>query len=496
MPAETAGHARGTLIRISLRLLLIAIAAGVAFWDTWGRLWHDTHTGSGIGFVFVLLPLAALAAAGATVRRGFELPIHDRQTDIIVGLMALGAAIAVQGLLMPRYRYLYEMLHLDLLAAWLFLVGACVLLFGLRPTTRFWPAWLLLLGFFPVPYRILRTALGGGNAEAGLALLPYAAFAAAIAVGRTKTRAAIGAVGTLLIGTAVVFGMRMYWPQAPVFAYQAIPSLVAVAVVCLAMYFHVRQGGSLKPIDRPIEQLKATQVVSAVITVALAASAIAFIRIPGGYDRDFPLIPGLDLASGHTVPRGWTLLAEREYPWASRYFGDGSTLTRELIRSEQRNLDWDKELRRRRVVVDIAAASTGYDIDRLPEFVLYRLSQPRIGPATWIDLGHGVLARLNTVLDDRRLLSWTWLSWNWRDGHRAERVSLIAADNHLSEAEFPQPQPSTIGIFDNVINTFFRGNAVVLDSDADVVDADTAPKDQPLLIELGKQIVEAGTTRP
>lgn len=494
--AQARGHTRGTLIRISLRLLLILLATGAAFWDTWLRLFHDTSHGSSIGQVFVLLVLAVMAAIGVMLRRGHELPIHDRQTDVIVGGLTLGTAVAVQGLLLPRYRYLYEMLHLDLLAATLFLFGASVLVFGLRPTSRFWPSWLLLLCMFPMPYRTLVAVLGGDRLDAGIAMLPFAAFAAAIAVGRTRVRALIGAVGTILVGGAVLVVVHIRWPDAKVFAYQAIPSLVAVFVMGLVMYVDVRRGGSYKPVDRPLEPLKARQVWSGVATVVAVAAAIAFLPIPPGYDRDFPLIPGLDLARPHTVPQGWTLLAERDYPWAHRYFGRDSGLTRELIRSETRNPDWDKESRRRRVVVDVLTAPTGFDIDRLPEFVLYELSQPRIGPATWVDLGDGVVARMNVVLDDRRLLSWTWLSWNWRDSQRAERISLIAADNHLPDAEFPQPHPSATGLLDNVLNTFFRGNAVVLDSDADVVDADAQPKDAGLLIELARQMVRAGTERP
>ncbi|QIS09522.1 exosortase/archaeosortase family protein [Nocardia arthritidis] len=492
-PTATRGHVRGTLVRISLRLLLIAVATGVAFRETWVRLVHDAAHGSSIGHAYVLLALAMLAAIGTMLRPRRELPIHDRQTDVIVGLMALGAAISVQGLLLPRYRYLYEMLHLDLLAAWLFLFGACVLLFGLRPTTRFWPTWLLLLAVFPVPYRMVRTAIGGSGFDSGVAMLPFAAFAAAIAMGRTRIRALIGAVGTLLVGAVVLAALRFFWPDAPIFAYQAIPSLLAVFVMGLVMYFDVRRRGpSYKPVDRPIEPLKAQQVLSAVAAVVVAACALTVLPIPPGYDRQFPLVAGLDLNRPHVPPNGWTLLAEREYSWSHRFFGDRSVLTRYLIRAERPNPQWDKESRRRRVVVDTVDAPDGYAIDRLPEFVLYNLSQPRVGPATWLDLGNGITARLNVVLDDRKLLSWTWLSWNWRDGDRAERVSLIAADNHLPDAEFPQPQPSVFGIFDNVINIFFRGNAVVLDSDAHVVDADTQPKDQDLVTDLAKQIIQAG----
>ncbi|MFC9995122.1 hypothetical protein [Nocardia sp. NPDC127526] len=490
-------HTRGTMVRIALRLVLILVATAVAFWDTWLRLIQDVHNGSSIGYVYVLIALAALAAAGILLRRGRQLPIHDRQTDVIVGGMLLGMAVAVQGLLMPRYRYFYDMLHLDLLAAWLFLFGAAVLVFGLRPVWRFWPSWLLLLAAFPVPYRLLRTALGGDAVQAGVALLPLAAFAAAIGVGRTRKRALIGAVGVLVIGGLVLAAIHRWRPWWPVLAYQAIPSLVGCFVMCLVMYISVRRGGSMKPIDRPLDPLTAHQVWSGVATVAVIAAALAFLPIPKDYDRAFPLVPGLNLARPHTVPPGWTLLGERDFDWAKRYFGSRSDLNRHLIRAENRKPEWDKDLRRRRVMVDVMSAPTGHDIDKLPEFVLYTLNQPRIGPAIRVDLGNGVVGRMNTVLDDRQLLSWTWLSWNWRDEYGAERVSLIAADNHLPDAEFPQPHPAATGVLDNVVNIFFRGSAVVLDSDPDptLVDTDAAPKDAAMLTELAREMVRVGTGR-
>ncbi|GAB4586944.1 hypothetical protein [Nocardia sp. IFM 10818] len=491
-------HTRGTMVRIALRLTLIVVATAVAFWDTWFRLIQETREGSSIGYVFVLIALAVLAALGIILRRGQQLPIHDRETDVIVGGLLLGAAAAVQGLLMPRYRYFYDMLHLDLLAAWLFLFGASVLVFGLRPTWRFWPSWLLLLAFFPVPYRLVRALLGGDALQAGIAMLPLAAFAAAIGVGRTRTRALIGGVGALVIGGLVLAVIERWWPGSSFIVYQTVPSLIACFAMCLVMYIQVRRGGSLKPLPGPISPLTTNEIRGGVAMVAVVAAAVALLPVPEGYNRTFPLVPGLNLARQHTVPPGWTLLADREYPWVKRYFGSKAELTRKFVRSENRKPEWDKELRRRRVMVDITSAPRGFDIDRLPEFVLYELDQPRISPATWVDLGNGVVARMNTVLDDQRLLSWTWLSWNWRDEFGAERISLIAADNHLIDAEFPQPKPVAFDVFDSVLNIFFRGNAVVLDSDPDstAVDTDTAHKDGPLLIELAREMVRAGTGQP
>ncbi|MFE5459131.1 hypothetical protein [Nocardia sp. NPDC056564] len=485
------GHVRGTVTRIAARIVLILLATAAAFWTTWVRLVHDTWTGSSIGFVFVLPVLAVFSAIGLTLRRGAELPIHDRQTDLIVGLIGLGLSACTLGLLTPRYRYLYEMLHLDLLAAWLFVLSACVLLFGLRPVTRYWPCWLLLLAAFPPPYRAMRVIIGGGSVPAGATMLLFAAFAAAIAVGRTRTRAWVGAGLAFAVGCVVLVALRIWWPTARVLVYQAIPSVVAVLVVAAVMYvdWRRRRGTSLKPLDRELDPLTAPQAWAAAATVTVAALLIMIIPIPPDYDRNFPVMPGLVVAQPHTVPPGWGQLSERRYPWAQKYFGQGTTMTRQVIRADQYNPLWDNESRRRRIVVDTVRADDRYAIDRYPEFVLYNLPQPRISPPIRIDLGHGITARLNTVLDDRRLLSWTWLTWNWRGTGGAERISLIAADNHEPDATFPAPQPSMLGIFENFLHQFLRGNAVVLDSESEEVDSDAEHKDQDMLLSVARSIV-------
>ncbi len=47
--------------------------------------------------------------------------------------MALLVSVAVQWLLLPRYAEQFSVLRIDLLSWLLFVVGAAVLLFGLRP---------------------------------------------------------------------------------------------------------------------------------------------------------------------------------------------------------------------------------------------------------------------------------------------------------------------------------------------------------------------------
>ncbi len=487
-------HARrgpaGPVLR-KAALLFAAVAA--AYWYTWAELAQDIEQGSYLGYLYLLPVLAGFAAAGIALRRGAELPIHDRQTDIIVGLIGLGLAAAVLGLLTPRYRYQYELLHLDVLSAWLFLVSGCVLLFGLRPTFRFWPAWLLLFVAVPAPYRLLMVVLGGGKTAAGAVLLILAVLAAAIGSGRTRLRGVAAAGIALVAGADALIVLRLWFPSASMLAYEAIPALAAVVVGCGVMYVTQRRVRTLRPFDRPLSPLTAAQSWSAAAMVVVAGVLLAVIPLPAEYNRAFPVVAGL-VTGADAPPPGWELLSVRQYPWAARYLGPDATLTRRVLRAQRGNAEWDKDSRRRRIVVDTVRADSGNTIDNLPEFVLYRLIQPRISPPTTIDLGHGITARLNTVLDDRRLLSWTWLSWNWSGQGRAERISLISADNHLPDAEFPQPQRSVLANFDNLMNQFLRGNAVVLDTESHAVDSDFEVKDREMLTTVALAIVRARTS--
>ena len=94
-------------------------------------------------------------------------PIHDRQTDMIVGTMGLVLALLIHGVLLQRYAMYFHLLRLDLVAMWLFVLSASIVLFGLRPVARFAWVWGMLLLVFPLPYYLLVIVLGGGRVAAG-----------------------------------------------------------------------------------------------------------------------------------------------------------------------------------------------------------------------------------------------------------------------------------------------------------------------------------------
>ena len=122
------------------RWIVIVAATVIAFHSTWLQLIDEIRAGTTGGYVLIVPPLVAIVAIGITRQRRNELPIHDRQTDIITAVLLLLIALAIKGLLMPRYATNYQVMHLDVLAAWVFVCGACVAMFGLRVTAAYWQA--------------------------------------------------------------------------------------------------------------------------------------------------------------------------------------------------------------------------------------------------------------------------------------------------------------------------------------------------------------------
>lgn len=475
------------------RFVIVAASVVFAFWNVWVELIEDVRQESDIGYIFALPALAAFAALGMALRRRPELPIYDRQTDIIVGLLGLASTAAVIGLLVLRYPYEYEVLHLDLLAIVLFAMSVSILMFGLRPVFRFWPVWLLsMLTALPLLYRMVTVALGGTDLAEGVTILIPAAAAAAIGAGRTRLRALAAALTTAAVGALVLTIMTVWFPDASLFAFQMIPPIVAVYASTTIMFFHHRGWATVRPLDRPILPHTAKRSWSALGTVVVATVLVSLVPVPKQYEVPAPLIDGLVLAESPALLAGWNQLSSHEYPWAPRYFGPGTVWSRLQWQASRGNPLWDKESRRRRIVVDVVRSGSTHDFDHLPEFTLYRLHQPRVSPPLRIDLGHGVVGRLNTVIDDRQLLSWTWLSWTWRGVGGAQRISLIAADNHLPDANFPQPEPSTWMLLSSQFNQILRGNAVVLDPESKVGDPESEYKDRDMLTTVAQEIVRIG----
>ncbi|MGV0642567.1 hypothetical protein ABQE44_04095 [Mycolicibacterium sp. XJ2546] len=168
--------------RLAVRWAFIVACTAVAFHDSIASVIRTTRNEGVGGYVWVVPAAAVLVAIGVARRHRTELPIHDRQTDIIVGSMGLVLAVLVQAVLVPRFALYFYLLRLDLVAMWLFVLSSSIVLFGLRPVIRFAWVWGLMFMVFSLPYYLSVVFLGGGKFAAGASTLIIAAIGTGIGV--------------------------------------------------------------------------------------------------------------------------------------------------------------------------------------------------------------------------------------------------------------------------------------------------------------------------
>lgn len=495
-PAEGAGEPPRTFLqryyllhpfyRVSARWVLIIVLMVVAFHRSLLNIAELPQQGSIGGYVWTVFGASVLVAVAIARRKRTELPIHDRQTDIIVGLMGMGLALLIQSVLLPRYALYFLLLRLDLVAAWFFLVSTAVLLFGLRPVIRFSWVWVLLLLVFSLPYYLTVVTLGGSNTAAGAAALLIAGLGAGIALGPDYRRATLGSLAAWMVGFAVLAVIAVFFPDAPVLIFQQIPPYAAIIVVGVAGYLVARRGQPKRLLERKVERIAAKQVWAAVPLVTVVAVVLAQFPLPksvnstvndrpGGY----PLAQGLPLV----IPPGWTGRAEERFP-ANRLFGQGAVLVRQRIVADTGNPRWDKFARPRTVVVDSTVSERPYSFRAYPTKVFYGLTDARISDPREVALGDGVIGILVSVVDDELLVTWTSLQFTWGDEDLAQRVTLFAVDNHEPDAPFPEPTQNLFPVISTLLTLLFRGNAVLSQRTPSFKDAE-------LLTVLGRALVAA-----
>ena len=470
--------------RVALRWLYIGVLTLIAFRHSLASLVEVTRGGGMGGYVWIV-PLAAVLAGTSVARQPrTELPIHDRQTDIIVGTMGLVLALMLHGVLLRRYALYFYMLRLDLLAAWLFVVSAAVVLFGLRPVTRFFWVWMLLLMVFPLPYHLAVFLLGGSRAAGGVATLIIAAFATAIAVGRTVRRAVIGSTAAWGVGFAVLAAMAVFFPDAPLLAYQLIPALSAILLVGILLYLLARRGQEKHFLDRRIEPLAARQVWVGLPLVALVAILLSLVDLPTPPTPPTTQITEMNFAAPLTAPDGWKITDEQTFPWVHRLHGRDAQVTRQRMLALAGNPEWDKRSEPRTILVDSVVTERPLSFRVYPTTMIYDLSATRLSPPRLVDLGHGVSGQLVSVVDDKLLVTWNALAWTWRNARDAQRIVVLSVDNHDDDAPFPIPSGGIPGTPNSMFTILFRGNAAVGYSDPVFKDAE-------MLTEFSRALVAA-----
>lgn len=472
-----------TFGRNTFRWCVIIVATLVAFGTTWLQLVEEIRRGTTGGYVLLVPPLAAIVAIAVTHRRHGELPIHDRQTDTIVSLLLMAVSLAAKYMLVPRYATTYQVMHLDVLAAWIFVCGACVAMFGLRATSAYWTAWMMLFLTSPLVYRAALIELGGSKHAAGIVTLVIAASAIGLAMRTSRKRGFVYGTATFVLGLVILNVLNMRWPDAPIGLSQYVPAGSAAVVVGISAYLLTYRGFAPRYLPpNPVGPAKAARATLWVLPTALV---LALIPLP---DQQLtPISPGppFDGTATQVIPSGWYQFDSVDYDWPRAYFGRSAILRRQMIRAQEPNPDWDVLMRPRTIAVQTLQVRRAGSFEVYPTQSMYDLGKARVSPKEYVDLGYGVTAEYFTVLDDDLLLTWNMLSFIWTRGDTvAQRVSLLTVDNHEPDAPFPQPSPNTTANLRQIVQVFLRGNATVEDTDPEY-------KDRDMLAEVGRQLVEA-----
>lgn len=458
--------------RLTVRWALIGVLTLIAFHSTLANLIEVTRVGA-IGSYVWTVPLAGILAAIAIAHRDrTELPIHDRQSDLILGTMGLVFALLLHGVLLQRYALYFYLLRLDLVAMWLFVMSCAVVLFGLRPVFRFARVWALMFMVFPLPYYIAVVLLGGNQMAAGFTTLMISGTATGIAVGRTRKRGYVGAFSAWGVGIMMLLAMRFLFPNAPFIAYVQIPALTSIVVVGLLLYFHARRGQSKWVLRREVQPLAAKQAWAGLPLVVIIAITLSFVKLPSPGIPPPTQFDYMRFGAALEPPSGWHTADVESYRWVERLHGPGANLIRQTMVADVGNAEWDKHSRPRTVVVDTLTTYRPFSLKVYPSKVLYSVQRSRLSKPHSVQLGKGITGQIVSVVDDDLLVTWNMMQWSWRNEFSAQRVLVIAVDNHDVNAPFPKPAGALIPTLDTLFTVLFRGNAAVTDREPEFKDAE------------------------
>lgn len=491
-PAETDSappptfDGRRAMATMVVRWALIVGVTGIAFHSTLAAVAREMATGNLMVYQPIAILGAIMVAMGVLARDHAQLPIHDRQSDGIVGTILLALAWVVQYKLVARFSDVYLTLHLDLLALWMFLLGTCVLLFGTRPTLRHRGSWLILLATFPFPVRLLILLLGGTAVSASVVVIGIAVASAALAAGPNVSRVLIGAITAILAGGTALGLIVVLAPGVPTPLVIAGPAVAAGLTSGVALYIDdVRRFGVTNNLVRmPTRPVVAPGSWRVVATVVVAAAAIAVVTVPSGNIRPpRPVVAGLETSGAPVVPDLWDQTDLTRYDFAGRLYGKGGSLTRQRLVARSVDPSWDTEGRRRIIVADTITTRRPLLLSVYPVYMIYDLSGVRLSANVPVSLGNGVTGLLGTLVDDKRYLTYTRLTWRWSDGPVAQSIQLLAVDDHRDGAPFPTPRLTPFSTAGDFLAILLRGDTIVRDERPEF-------KDREMLTTAARSMVE------
>lgn len=466
------------------RWTLLGAVMALAVARSASRIVSESIGGAESTHLLVVPACAVILAIGIARRRLPEVPIFDRQSDVIVGVVLLVVAAMLRLLVVPRYANFFTLVHPDVYAAYVLAMAACVFLFGLRRTAHFWPAWAVLLVASPAVVRLAAHLAGGGDTGFALVLVPLAALCVGAGAGTTRRRAAGLAVLSAIVGYLVLAAWLLALGREPGPLTQVLPVAAALAVSVPPLVRLRAAPGRRRP-DQVVARIEALRYVPLLLVLAVAFVAAP---LPQALAERVAVGPPGSTDRGLVVPADWREYSSSELAWAPRMFGPGATMRQQVIRSTQSRRDWDEKGRPRMALVFTTTARSTGIFGVYPVEMTFDTRRSRISPPTTIDLPRGVSARFRTVVDETSFLTWSLLSFLWsRDDGTTQRIMLLTIDNHDYDARFPSPQPGTVSTAARLASILFRGNASVTDEFSE-------QKDRGMLTSLGEDLVEAQWT--
>lgn len=469
--------------RRAVRWTILLALTALAFRRTLADIWRGAGEGSSIGYLLVLPVLALALMLGVRRRRKPVLPIHDRETDVIVGLIGLVVALFVQRLLLPRYAPFYELFHFDVLAMILFVLSGAVLLFGMRAAMRYWEVWALLLVVNPILYRIVAVALGGGLFAYSLVMIVASAITLTYGFHRGGRRVAWVSALAVAVDCAVLAIVTHWIPDIRISAVLIGVVPVTAVVVCgsaLVLRDPLLSAGTAPPIGGGPDDPRYVLVALAAVTVLMTVSPM-----PATSGDNVAAGPPYQGTTGLVVPPGWRQTGLQDLDWPQHFFSSESTFLRQTIRTLEPNPRWDALGRNRTAQIDLLTVRYGAALDVTPTLVTYDLRYARVSnPPRSVPLGRGLVATMYSVVDERLHLTWNYLTFVWRrDAAHIQRVTVMTVDNHEPDAYFLPPAPSVAGTASAMVALLARGVSAVTATDPVFKDAE-------LLETLGRQLVE------
>lgn len=503
-PGTTSLRAAGVL---AVRWLLLLGATTVTFHRSVSSVLADVGQG-GLQYVPAVWIYAVVAAIWTHGRAARSIDIHDRETDVIVGLMCCGFAVLSATLLGEPLSGVFYLWRIDLLMMYVFTFGGSIVLFGLRRTLYYRWAWLVLLLGWPLVGRVVLYTIGDGRTLA-LAILHLAV----VVFAQIQLRRPTDRGWFLAPALSAVVGMAMI-PLLDLFDHPGrlvVPALTACGIGLAVPAVRVARARiraaepllSWPTVQPPIVR----RPWGAVIVLALI-TMLGAITIPPPPTVASPVAVPVDPAAsepGPIAPPGWRLVSDVDYPEPTQFFGSGATWRRYGIEATSSATEpdaVDPQGRYRTVMVDVLTTRRPRSLVTFPVVVTYPMGSLDLSGDESVRLRSGVTASVDAAVDTRQQLTWTLASFTieipsqlavtdgvLRGEERVyQRVTLIAVDNHQPDAPFPEPTNALLDSIRAAAANIVRGSAGGGSSTAEAKDVD-------LLLVLADQILaqrEAG----